>query len=183
MLNKGPKVSGPRPTSDASVFDNLDALKLRPGEPGWIWDRDIPCVEIETEALRSIRQRRKARFLYLKCSLERFHIVAKLPGKALAVWALIHHRMHLTHLTEITLPSALLAEAGVGRNVKARALKDLERIGLIRVDRRPGRSLRVALVPLPEDGDRVPRRGVRAWLVIALSGGAGRCVSLPQRAS
>ena len=31
--------------------------------------------------------------------------------------------------------------------------------------------------------DRVPRRGVRAWLVIALSGGAGRCISLPQRAS
>jgi hypothetical protein len=91
-------------------------------------------------------------FLYLKCSLERFHIVAKLPGKALAVWALIHHRLHLTRLEQVTLPSALLAEAGVGRNVKARALKDLERIGLIRVDRRPGRALRVALVPLPEDG-------------------------------
>ncbi len=31
--------------------------------------------------------------------------------------------------------------------------------------------------------DRVPKRGVRAWLVIALSGGSGRFVSLPQRAS
>ena len=29
--------------------------------------------------------------------------------------------------------------------------------------------------------DRVPRRGVRAWLVITLSGGAGRFVSLPRR--
>jgi hypothetical protein len=31
--------------------------------------------------------------------------------------------------------------------------------------------------------DRVPGRGVRAWLVIALSGGSGRFVSLPRRAS
>ena len=151
MHNKGPKGSGSGPTHNPPVFDDLAALKLRPGEPGWIRDEDIPCVEIETEALKSARQRRRARFLYLKCSLERFHIVAKLPGKALAVWALIQHRMHLTNLEAVTLPSALLVEAGVDRNAKARALKDLERIGLIRVDRRQGRGPRVAL-SLPEDG-------------------------------
>ena len=39
------------------------------------------------------------------------------------------------------------------------------------------------LTPYEVIDDRVPRRGVRAWLVITLSGGAGRFVSLPRRAS
>ena len=35
----------------------------------------------------------------------------------------------------------------------------------------------------PTGYDRVPLGGVRAWLVITLSGGAGRLVNLPRRAS
>jgi hypothetical protein len=80
-------------------------------------------------------------------------IVARLPGKALAVWQLIHHRSRISRQSSITLPHELLVEVGISRWTKNRALELLERHGLIRVDCRSGRSVRIALVAVESDGE------------------------------
>jgi hypothetical protein len=49
------------------------------------------------------------------------------------------------------LPAELLIAAKIDRKAKARALRDLERIGLIRVRRAPGQKPRLSLVALPEN--------------------------------
>jgi DNA-binding transcriptional ArsR family regulator len=49
---------------------------------------------------------------------------------------------------EVALPNGLLAEMGVTRETKRRALEALEGVGLVRVNRCPGRLPRVALARL-----------------------------------
>jgi hypothetical protein len=80
-------------------------------------------------------------------------IVVRMPGKTLAVWQLIHHRSKISRQSWVTLPLELLVEVGLSRDAKDRALKILERHGLIRVDRRSGRSARIALVIVESDGE------------------------------
>jgi hypothetical protein len=53
--------------------------------------------------------------------------------------------MTLAGKPSVSLPGALLAELGIGRDAKARALHQLERAGLIRVERGRGRAARVRL--------------------------------------
>ena len=73
-------------------------------------------------------------------------MAARLPGQALAVFLAIHHRVALTGSSMTTLPKGLLVELGVSRDVKARALRDLERESLIAVERTIGRTARVKLL-------------------------------------
>ena len=98
-------------------------------------------VEIETPA----RTRRTARFLKGPIPLDRLARAARLPSKALAVYLAVHHRRDLGSRPLTTLPTALLSQFGVSRNGKARALRDLERAGLVQLDRRAGRATRIFL--------------------------------------
>src|SRR4051794_13832387 len=75
-----------------------------------------------------------------------FEIAAKLPGKALLVWQLVQHQCRLSRKDEITLRAALLERVGVSVDVKLRALRTLERAGLITVARGKGRSPRIRLM-------------------------------------
>ena len=52
----------------------------------------------------------------------------------------------------VTLPAAYLQAFGIGKDVKRRALAELETAGLIRVERLVGRTARVTLVSWPEGG-------------------------------
>lgn len=91
-------------------------------------------------------------------------VVAQFPGKSLAIWMLIHHRSKLSRQLWITLPHELLIEAGISQDAKDRALRLLERHGLICVDRRRGHPTRIALVQVAP-GDEVE--------MVATEGGAG----------
>ncbi|MCP1974303.1 hypothetical protein [Bradyrhizobium elkanii] len=70
---------------------------------------------------------------------------ASLPGQALAVFLAIHHRVALTGNPSVTIPKHLLAELGVSRDAKARALRSLQEASLITVERANGRSARIKM--------------------------------------
>jgi predicted transcriptional regulator len=72
-------------------------------------------------------------------------VAAKLPGKALAVFLAVHHRVALTGEESVSLPTQTLDAMGVSKDAKARALLALEATGLIAVDRVHGHTARVRL--------------------------------------
>jgi hypothetical protein len=106
---------------------------------------EVAEVEIETAALSRRRRKRQSRFLKGPISLAALQSAAVLPGKALAVYLCIRHRCDMTGRSTITLPASLLADFGIRRDTKARALRDLETAGLIDVARAPGRSAGITL--------------------------------------
>jgi DNA-binding MarR family transcriptional regulator len=95
--------------------------------------------------LRVARTRHAGRFLKGPIPLNDITVASRLPGRALAVFLAIHHRVALTRNPEVTLPKRLLAELGVTRDGKARALHALEAAGLARVERQHGRSPKIRL--------------------------------------
>jgi DNA-binding transcriptional ArsR family regulator len=98
--------------------------------------------EIEVTPLR-----RRPTFRFLKGPIDwtSLCMAARLPGQALAVYLAVHHRVALTGNASVTLPKNLLAELGVSRDAKARALHALEEASLVAVERRRGQTARVAL--------------------------------------
>jgi hypothetical protein len=102
-------------------------------------------VEVETAVLRQFRLRRSDRFLKGPIPPHSIAAAARLPGQALAVLLAVHHQITLTGKPSVSLPGGLLAELGTDRNAKARALHQLERAGLIQVERARGRAARVRL--------------------------------------
>jgi hypothetical protein len=104
------------------------------------------------------RPKRRTHFLKGPIPWREFSAAACMPGKALAVFVAIHHRVALTGMATVTLPKALLIELGVSRDAKARALRDLEGRSLISVERASGRTARIRLLALersnPEDANR-----------------------------
>jgi hypothetical protein len=102
-------------------------------------------VEVETAALRAARTRQAGRFLKGPIPLTDITVASRLPGRALAVFLAIHYWVALTRNPEVTLPKRLLAELGVTRDGKARALHALEGAGLARVERQRGRQPKIKL--------------------------------------
>ena len=65
---------------------------------------------------------------------------------ALVVAEFIYRRIHVCNSRTVTLPGAELAELGIGRRMKLKALNRLAAAGLIRVEKHgPGRALTVTL--------------------------------------
>jgi len=106
---------------------------------------DIREVEVETAALRAAKRRQVGRFLRGPIPLQDIAAASRLPGRALAVFLAINHRQALTRNSVVTLPRNLLADLGVTKDAKARALRALEAAGLVRVERQPGQSPRIRL--------------------------------------
>jgi len=73
-------------------------------------------------------------------------------GRAtLVVAELIYRRTRVCRSPTVTLPGVELAELGIDRSVKRKALAQLAAAGLIRVERAlPGRSAAVTLLWKPE---------------------------------
>jgi len=105
----------------------------------------IKTVEIKTETHKRLERRRLERFLAIRIPFAQFQSAARLPGKALAVYLLIHWRRTVTGQSTVTLPTNLLHEFGIDRNAKHRALRDLEEAGLIKVTRAAGQSAQIGL--------------------------------------
>jgi hypothetical protein len=130
------------------IFDDLDRVTLKPKELSGLFGSDVPVQEVETEVL--VRRGSRGTFIRGPFPLSQVCTVGKLPGKALLVWLLVHHRTRMTRQPEVTLPNELLASAGVDSRAKARALVALERAGLVQVRREPGKSARIALTMTPD---------------------------------
>jgi hypothetical protein len=78
-------------------------------------------------------------------------VVASLGRAPLVCWILTHHLTRLRRRPDILLPNKLLAVAGIGRHLKYRALRKLERHGFVQLTRINGCALRVSLVELWEE--------------------------------
>jgi hypothetical protein len=73
-------------------------------------------------------------------------LAARRGKAALCLWLLLHHRSRMRKESWITLPNQQVADMGVSRDAKYRALAALEREGLVWVaPRAKGKPLLVAL--------------------------------------
>ncbi len=102
-------------------------------------------VEVKTRWSGAKGNRNTVRFLK-KTPLGPLQRAARLPGRALHVYLAIRHRCDLRREQMVTLPAAYLQAFGISKDVKRRALAELETAGLIRVERFAGRTARVTLV-------------------------------------
>jgi hypothetical protein len=114
-------------------------------------DVRIREVEIETAVLRRFMARHSGRFLKGPIPMGEIGLAARLPGRALALLLAVHHQTALTGKALVTLPRSLLVMLGIGKDAKARALRELEQAGLVTVERATGRAARVRLRAPPNE--------------------------------
>lgn len=120
-----------------------------------------PVVETEIETGIGKPRRLQERFLKGPILIKHIARAANLPGGSLGVYLAIHHQTALTKKPKVTLPKGLLAQLGISRDAKARALKHLDKAGLVVVENQKGRAARVMLSP-----DRDPQRSDTASFVV-----------------
>src|SRR5262249_33734970 len=96
------------------------------------------------------RKRRARRFI-APIPLPWFLAACRLPGKALAAALVIWHLAKLKGSDTVALTQAGLNEFGVSRQSKYRALRALEKAGLIAVRRRPKRNPEITVLTPPAD--------------------------------
>lgn len=77
---------------------------------------------------------------------------ANLRGRTLHVAVVLWFLAGLTRSTTVKLGGRQLAELGVDRHAKYRALRALERAGLVRVKRSPGQNPLVTLFSVGDNG-------------------------------
>jgi hypothetical protein len=107
-------------------------------ERAYAWDREAQTYILAIQ--------RSPRFLKGPVPWPWIEVAARLPGKALAV-GLVLWRLHgAVKSKTVSLSNGEVEALGVDRNAKSRALRDLERAGLITVERQPGCSPRVTIV-------------------------------------
>ena len=103
------------------------------------------ATEIETRFTKQKSARMKERFLKGPIPLAQIASAAKLPGKSLTVYITLHHQSAMARRDQVTLPKGLLAQLGVSRDAKARALSALEQAGLVQVEKEKGKGSLVML--------------------------------------
>ncbi len=121
------------------MIDNI--VPFRCGAASSVGDE----VEVATRWSRTKDNRIAGRFLK-KTPLDPLQRAARIRGRALHVYLAIRHRCDLRREQMVTLPAAYLRAFGIGKDVKRRALAELETAGLIRVERLVGRTARVTLM-------------------------------------
>jgi hypothetical protein len=101
-------------------------------------------VEVETEASRRAKARRQQRFVRVPLVwIDRLRTSSRAVTYKVALHLLFEHWRKGGR--PVKLANAKLAEAGVNRASKWRALGELERLGLIAIERRPRKSPLVSL--------------------------------------
>ncbi len=96
-------------------------------------------------------RRRQMPFLKGPIPLHWLAVAGGLPGKALQVGVVLWFRAGMERSTTVSAPSKVLAEFGVDRFAKRRALDALAGVGLVAVVHRRGRNPVVTLLTPPED--------------------------------
>ena len=101
---------------------------------------DLETLRLPPEPVRTPRRMAKRREHFIRvpfCWLER------LGGASGQIYALALHLLYLQWRNNgraFNLPNGMLAMDGIGRSTKWRALVELERRGLISIERRRGKS-------------------------------------------
>lgn len=95
--------------------------------------------------------RKRALFLKGPVPLDWLAAAGRLPGKGLQVGLVIWHRAGVARAHTVSVPTALLADFGVDRFAKRRALDALAGAGLISVQHHRGRHPVVTLLSPPAE--------------------------------
>jgi hypothetical protein len=121
--------------------------KYEIGEVESIWSRAEEPVGAEYEIDLGLR-RRPIEDFFLKGPIPLAELVpvAKMPGKTLALYLLIVHRVTYSGQAWVTLPSYALEEWGISADAKVDALRRLEQAGRIAVHRPRSGYLKARLV-------------------------------------
>jgi hypothetical protein len=116
-------------------------------------ERDGRLIEVETietkTGAKAETSKAKHRRSHIGCPLGYLADVCRLPeGRATVVVAIyIYRRVIVCKHRTVTLPGAELAELGVDRERKSRALTQLARAGIIRIEDNPsGHTAKVTLL-------------------------------------
>ena len=89
--------------------------------------RPTSVVEVQTEYARRLKARRAEYSLFGPIRIADIQAAAKLGGACLALLLALHYRRAYTAQDAVTLPSGFLAEFGIDKSAKQRALKALGR--------------------------------------------------------
>src|SRR5262249_4806924 len=166
--------SGPTPKSfDTRTATPIDA-ETRSGPTCWsCWpntnlrdrqmsktakrDLDEWDAEIEDDfrravaATKAVGQRKRGRRLIAFPWAFEVDVLRLTRGRTtLVVAQYIYRRTHVCGSKTVTLPSTELAELGIDRSAKQRALAQLEAAELIRIEKAVGQSVKVTLLWQPE---------------------------------
>jgi hypothetical protein len=96
---------------------------------------------------------------------------AALPGKASLVGIAIWFVSGMAKSNTFTIQGQVLDDLGISHKAFNRALNKLAEIGLITVNRRPGRSPEINLLPTPQDDqEQQTPRGNQYWRRDSYSG-------------
>lgn len=96
---------------------------------------------------------------------------ASLPGKASLVGIAIWFVAGMAKSDTFTIQGWVISSLGISRKAFNRALNRLAEAGLITVDRQPGQSPEITLLPTPQDGQEQEKpRGKRYWRRDSYSG-------------
>ena len=129
--------------------------------------RPTSVVEVQTEYARRLKARRAEYSLFGPIRIADIQAAAKLGGACLALLLALHYRRAYTAQEAVTLPTGFLAEFGIDKSAKQRALKRLEDAKLINVKRIPGHSAVVQLTAR-EKKKVAQRRGAEMFGTIDL---------------
>jgi DNA-binding MarR family transcriptional regulator len=107
--------------------------------------RPTSVVEVQTAYARRLKARRTEYSLFGPIRIADIQAAAKLGGACLALLLALHYRRAYTAQDAATLPTGFLAEFGIDKSAKQRALKRLEDAKLIDVKRVPGHTAVIEL--------------------------------------
>jgi hypothetical protein len=105
----------------------------------------VQVVELETAVSRRSKHRRTHRYTVISHEDAVAGFTVLNCPRAL-VWFALLYRARLMKTNTIAVPATLLKSWGVSRFVWLRALTHLERAGLVRIERRQGKTAVVTLV-------------------------------------
>ena len=96
------------------------------------------------------RHRKQQQFLKGPVPLPWLIKASQCPGKTFVVAIVIWFRSGLSKSSQINLTSTVLKQFGVDRSAKSRALKCLEAVELITVERKPGKNPVITILDIQE---------------------------------
>jgi hypothetical protein len=103
-------------------------------------------VEVETEYSKRLKKTRAERFLRGPIRIDDLKVVAKMDRTCVVLLLLIHFRRDVSREGKaVSLPADFLAEFGIDKSAKQRALKRLEQAKLIDVERSAGHTAIIKL--------------------------------------
>ena len=131
-----------------AMMTTLDITRLRQGVlPG---ESAVSLAQLSER--RTKLNTRRSPFLKGPIPMEWLRTAAALPGKALAVGIELWFQSGLLRSNWVSVSMSRFSRHGVSRFAAARGLAALERAGLIRCLRAPGRKPRVEIISVVSDG-------------------------------